>query len=255
MNPVILINSSKTMRNDTPEAVKNYPMTEPVFAPVAHSIARQLKRLSEDELRRRMKLSSHLSQQTYKLVQSYNPNAAKMAALFAFSGDIYKSLQADRFSRSEVLYANNHLRILSGLYGVLRPLDKIQSYRLEMGYSLPINDHSSMYDEWGSSLADTIPRKATIINLLSQEYAKAIIPYLENRQSVVITPLFKSIDTNGRQKNIAIHTKYARGCFARWMIRHRIESLDAIRSFEMCDYRYTKNGCQPNAPLYLKEIE
>lgn len=165
---------------------------------------------------------------------------AKPAAL-AFQGDVYIGLEADTFSDEDNAFAQEHLRILSGLYGLLRPLDLIQPYRLEMGTKLETPAGKDLYAFWKQVLTDEIDRAVAgsgspvLVNLASNEYFKAIdARALESR---VITPVFKD-EKNGRLKIISFYAKKARGLMAAWMIRQRLDDPEDLKNFNVAGYAY-----------------
>lgn len=243
---LILIHSSKTMQEMEDSTGT---LTAPLFEARAHRLAEKLKNLDKEELAHYMKLSPRMAAKTYQLVQSYQENQAKTAACDAFIGDVYSGLQAARWDNATRQYAQSHLRILSGLYGVLKPLDRIQPYRLEMGYRLPLGRSKNMYQYWGEDIANALPSDADIVNLLSQEYAKAVIPFIKDR--VVITPRFYTQNDKGEPKQVAVHSKIARGAFANWLISTRITSPQDFSNFEKLGYQYDPLSSSELQPTYI----
>lgn len=176
-------------------------------------------------------------------------------AILAFKGDVYLGMEVERFSARDFTEAQKSLRILSGLYGVLRPLDLIHPYRLEMGTVLATRRGRNLYEFWGDRITDVLradlderpPR--VLVNLASQEYFAAVRP---NRLDArIVTPTF--LDTkNGTAKTISFFAKRARGAMAAWMIRNRIKSVRALESFDGLGYRYDAERSGPDRPVFLR---
>ena len=233
---VTLLHSSKTQK-----ALESRPKdgTSPMLLESAMSINAVLMRLSVAEIENLMHLSPSLAETTYKTIHSWSTQKSTgSTAIDIFKGDIYSGLQAQSFSADDRIYAEGHLRILSALYGILKPLDIIHPYRLEMGYKICVDEFKNLYQFWGHRIADTLDPKADIVNLTSQEYATAILPYLKNQ--TVISPLFltKKAGSNDYVQ-VAVHSKIARGAFANWMIKQRVENVDDIRAFNKLGYTFS----------------
>ena len=235
---------------------KKLDFTE-MAAPITHSqpdflersavLVEQAKKLSQVELARLMKLSDKLTDLNFQRFKAFSPpftkSNAKQAAL-AFNGDTYVGLDATSLSEDDLVYAQDHLRILSGLYGMLRPLDLIQPYRLEMGSRLRNPKGADLYEFWGDDLACAIDRivathkEPVVINLASNEYFKATRP--NTMQKRVITPVFKEV-RDGVGKVLGIFAKRARGCMARYIIKNRIEKSENLKHFTSNGYAYQEN--------------
>jgi cytoplasmic iron level regulating protein YaaA (DUF328/UPF0246 family) len=198
-----------------------------------------------------MQLSAVKAAETYRLLQSWTPvHSQQQPAIDAFLGDIYSGLQVQSFNDSDRAYANQHLLILSGLYGGLRALDSIHPYRLEMGYKLPKGDYEKLYEFWGGSIADLIPADAEIINLSAVEYTKAVLPFC--RTSTIITPKFLTISPKTAEPTfVTVHAKIARGAFANWLIRDRIDSIHTLPRFDSLGYKYDDARSTPESPVFV----
>ena len=186
-----------------------------------------------------MKISEELAVLNQKRFQAFSDQPeeykTKQAAL-AFAGDTYTGLDAGNLSSQELDYAQDHLRILSGLYGVLRPLDRIQPYRLEMGRKIETDLGSSLYSYWGDRIGAELDliSNGVIINLASNEYFKATG---KNMKSKIITPSFKE-ERDGTLKMIGFFAKKARGSMARFMIQNNIKNSDELKDFNIDGYSY-----------------
>jgi cytoplasmic iron level regulating protein YaaA (DUF328/UPF0246 family) len=162
----------------------------------------------------------------------------------------YSGLRASALSKDDRDYAQQTLRILSGLYGILRPYDGVCPYRLEMGYKLPSQPFSNLYAYWGSSIAETFPKEGLIVNLSAVEYTRAVMPYLD--VSRVVAPRFLTIHSKtGEPSQVIVHTKIARGAFARWLIVSRITSLNEMVQFNDLNYDYNAALSTPSEPVFV----
>lgn len=230
----ILLHSSKTMR---PAESVSAPHQRPALLAEATTLASHLRTLKREDLQKHMHVSAAKADQTYELLQSWTDDRhMQRPAIDAFLGDIYSGLQVQSLSPDDRKYANEHLLILSGLYGGLRALDSIHPYRLEMGYRLPATEFNNLYDFWSNKIASLISADDLIINLSAVEYTKAVLPYVQNR---VITPKFLTISPKtGEPTFVTVHAKVARGAFAHWLIQQRIVSIPELQKFTELNYSY-----------------
>jgi cytoplasmic iron level regulating protein YaaA (DUF328/UPF0246 family) len=243
------MHSSKTMR---PPTSGTRPTGVPVLLDRAEELVGYLRTLSPKQLAKIMTVSADLAAKTHDQYVDWSTDPERQApAAATFVGDIYSGLRVDTFSASERRYADTHLRILSGLYGLLRPFDGISMYRLEMGYRLPASGYSNLYRFWGTSIAEHLPADGHIVNLAANEYSKAVLPHIDADR--VITPRFRTVDPASRQpKFVVVHAKIARGAFARWLITSRVtDVMEAIREFDDIGYRYDKDLSTPGEPTFV----
>lgn len=215
--------------------------TLPEFQLDANRLVRIAKKLSASELRQLMSISEDLAQLNVNRFRAFEKTStdenSKQAAL-AFTGDTYQGLQAWGFDAEQLSYAQNHLRILSGLYGLLRPLDRIQPYRLEMGSRLENKQGRTLYAYWGQRLAKALDQAsagAPVINVASNEYFKAAGE--EHLKSRVITPAFKE-ESDAGLKMVGFFAKRARGAMARYMIVNQIDQPDGLKDFDTDGYAF-----------------
>ncbi len=243
----ILLHSSKTMR---PPADFAQAYQAPALLSQAEELAGYLLTLSTDQVKACMNLSQSKAEQTHVLLKRWShEKSLQRPAIDAFLGDIYSGLQVQSFSESDRTYANERLLILSGLYGGLRPLDSIYPYRLEMGYKLPKAKYASLYSYWSDSIARLIPKADTIINLSAVEYTKAVLPHVSN---VVITPKFLTVSPKTNEPTfVTVHAKIARGAFAHWMVKHRIDAQDALSEFNELGYSYSVSLSSLEQPVFV----
>jgi cytoplasmic iron level regulating protein YaaA (DUF328/UPF0246 family) len=237
-----VISPAKTLDFETPPAIDTH--TQPLLLDQSAQLVKIARELSPDDLRELMGISAQLAELNHARFMNwkrpFKPTNAKQAIL-AFRGDVYTGLEADSFGADDFAFAQDHLRILSGLYGVLRPLDLIQPYRLEMGIKLANPRGANLYDFWGdritAALNDALAETAApvLINLASDEYFKSV-----NRKELagdLITPVFK--DRKGdAYKIISFYAKKARGMMSAFMIRERVDQPDGLKDFATGGYRY-----------------
>ncbi len=241
---LIVISPAKTLDFETPPPVRR--CTTPVFLDEAQELVNRLKKLSAKDLSKLMSVSSKIADLNYgryrKWKKPFTISNAKQA-VWAFRGDVYTGLEADSFDRKDLEFAQKHLRMLSGLYGVLRPLDLIQAYRLEMGTRFATRRGDDLYQFWGGKITDCLSRDIrrtdfpVLINLASQEYFKSVRRQALDAQ--VITPVFKE-RRNGSYKVISFVAKRARGAMSRYIVKHRLSDPADIKRFSEGGYRYSK---------------
>ena len=213
MRMIVMIHTSKTMRTTASGAKPTRP---PALLDRATELVTYLRTLSPKRLATVMALSAPLAERTHEQFAQWHADPAEQEpAVESFLGDIYSGLQVASWSAADRRYASAHLRILSGLYGVLRPFDGISPYRLEMGYRLPVI--GSLYSYWGSAVAAQLPSRGPIVNLAANEYSKVGLPFGDAAR--VVTPRFFTVDpASGEPRFVAVHAKIARGAFARWLV-------------------------------------
>ena len=224
------------------KALPNFPATQPMFLPQSQQLVDILSTKDSFDIADLMKLSiklADLNMQRYQIWHTpFTTDNAKQA-LFSFAGDVYQGLDAASLSAADIDFAQQHLRILSGLYGLLRPLDLMQPYRLEMGTKLANPKGNNLYDFWGDSLTRQLNQELsntdTLINLASNEYFKVIKPNMLNAS--IITPTFKE-NKGGIYKVVGIYAKKARGLMSRFIIQHRITQVEDLKNFAVDGYSY-----------------
>lgn len=236
-----LLSPAKKLNFDEPKTA--LAPTQPVFKADIVELAKVAKKQSADDLKRLMHISDNLAELNAERFKAFNldgkSNSAKPAAL-SFDGDVYWGLDANNMSDETLEYAQEHLRILSGLYGVLRPLDSIQAYRLEMGTKLETKRGGSLYDFWGSQIAQKLiddmaaHDDQTIVNLASNEYFKAVD--MKTLQRPVVTAKFLNVK-DGKSRALMYYAKHARGQMARWIMDNRVDRADGLKDFNLDGYK------------------
>jgi cytoplasmic iron level regulating protein YaaA (DUF328/UPF0246 family) len=210
--------------------------TEPTFQSQANDNAMQMLNYSVEELCEMLHINRDMALENWKRFRSFHDNSIRQPAAFCYDGMVYQRLAPETLSDSELRYANDHLMISSFLYGILRPLDIINKYRLEGNVILPNNNSKSMFDFWKPILTDWFINKIKaddgILIYLASDEMRNLFDWKRVKSEVkVITPTFK-VDKNGKLKTIVIYTKMCRGAMARYIIKNRITNIDELKSFE-----------------------
>jgi uncharacterized protein len=225
----------------------------PMLLEQARRLDAYLKTLSPGQLAKVMSISPGLAEKTDALIADWTADPAEPSlALDSFVGDIYSGLHANDLSPADRDYADESLRILSGLYGIIRPYDGICPYRLEMGYKLPDRPFANLYEYWGNSIAACLPDHGWIINLTAVEYSQTVTPFVDPAR--VISPKFQTLDPKtGKPSFVVVHAKIARGAFARWLIANRVEDPARLPQFDELGYQYVEDLSTPDSPAYVCE--
>ena len=253
---VILLSPAKTLDFETPSHTT--VCTQPEFLSLTKSLITGLSKLDAEEVGKLMNISPKLADLNRKRFMNWklkHDQANAKQAILAFKGDVYEGLRAWEFSKSDFTYAQKHLRVLSGLYGILKPLDLIQPYRLEMGTVYPNPKGKDLYDFWGENLANQINldlknnKSKFIINLASQEYFKAAQGAKINGQ--IISPSFLD-EKNGKYKIISFYAKKARGYMAHYLISNRVNNPLELEKFNHYGYRYSKGDSSADKPVFTR---
>ena len=237
---LLLLSPSKAL-NFTPPPIQA-PATRPELADDIALLAERTKTLRAFEVKRLMSLSDKLAELNRERFQAFDPDMTEgLQAAFAFNGDVYLGLKARELDRRALAWAQDHVRILSGLYGLLRPLDAIQPYRLEMGVRLKTRRGQSLYDFWGPRIAEALNMAAsghkdrTLVNCASQEYFGAVDRAALNLPVVACRFLEEK---DGEARVLSFFAKRARGLMARYAIDNRIERTADLRAFDAAGYRF-----------------
>jgi len=252
-----VISPAKSLDFETAPATNLY--SQPEFLQLSQQLITQLKPLSPQDLSKLMKISDKLASLNAARYQQWQPpfnlENAKQAAL-AFTGDVYTGLDAKSLDEKALEFGQQHLRILSGLYGLLRPLDLIQPYRLEMGTSLSNPAGKDLYAFWRDTLTTAINQELkkqktqVLINLASQEYFKALDH--KKLDAEVITPVFKDWK-NGQYKIISFYAKKARGLMSRYLLDQQIDQPEGLKEFDLEGYAYNSSLSEGNSWVYTRK--
>lgn len=254
---LIVISPAKTLDLESP--VPAAKATKPDFLQDAADLNEELRKLKAADLMKLQSISKDLAElnvvRNHEWALPFTRDNAR-PAIFTFSGDVYTGLQADSFSREDLEYAQRHLRILSGLYGLLRPLDLMQPYRLEMGTALQNKHGRNLYSFWKDKITQALNKalKAqqddVLINLASQEYFAAVNQ--DGLKARIITPVFRDYK-NGDYKVLSFFAKKARGVMAAWAIRNRVESVAALKSFRELGYRFSARASSDDELVFQRK--
>jgi len=254
---LILISPAKTLDFETP--AKTRTATQPVFLEDSKQLIEELQQLPPDGVSKLMSVSTKLGDLNHERFMNWHLPFTKDNAkqsMLAFKGDVYTGLDAEGFSARDFRYAQKHLRILSGLYGVLRPLDLIQPYRLEMGTKFASQRGKDLYQFWDDSITVELNKLLrglktdTVVNLASNEYFRAV--HRKELQAEVISPAFKDLK-NGKYKILSFYAKRARGQMAGWIIQNGISDADQLKKFSVAGYRYSAELSTPHEPTFIRD--
>lgn len=249
----ILISPAKSL--DFENKVETVYNTMPLFNDKAIQVNNSIKDLSAPDLSRLMTISPKLSDLNWLRNQDFQKNNSKeKQAIFAFNGDVYDGIDANTISTSNHEKLQSTLRILSGLYGILKPFDKIKPYRLEMGTKISIDGSKNLYDFWKKNVTDSILKEIKeeeiIINLASNEYFSVIDSSLIDNK--IITPQFKDFK-NGKLKIISFYAKKARGLMTRFLIDNDIQSSSDIQNFNSSGYTFSQaETADSTSPVFVR---
>lgn len=247
---IIILSPAKTL--DLSSNIKIKSCSEPYFKKYTLELASKLKNLSIDEIAGIMNISHKLSELNYERYQNFT-NSRKLPAILAFDGDVYKGLDKKNYNDSDFAYAQDHVIILSGLYGALKPLDLIAPYRLEMGTEFKnINFFiNNLYEFWNEKIQNYLNDSdhEYIINLASNEYFKSINPTKINKK--IINIIFKE-NKNNKLQIIGINSKKARGLMTNYAIKNKIKNILDLQNFDEENYKFSKNLSTKNDWIFTR---
>ncbi|PZX60346.1 hypothetical protein LV84_00622 [Algoriphagus ratkowskyi] len=249
---LILISPAKTLDYSTP----NYnASTQPDFKTDTLSLVRLMKKKSAKEIGELMHISDNLAElndQRFKTFHKDFTSENSKQALLAFKGDVYTKIDVDNYGKEDFEFAQIHLRILSGLYGLLKPLDLIQPYRLEMGIRLENKKGKNLYEFWDKKITRAINEAAqgqTVVNLASQEYFKSV--HLKTLKSPLITIEFKEYKEDS-YKIIGFFAKQARGMMSNFAIKNRVTDPEMLKTFNEGGYEYSEKMSEENNWIFVR---
>jgi len=234
-----------------------FETTDGAFPGKLSELVNYAKSLSEKDLIDKMKISSSLAQLNFDRFQKFQDKPGlnvTTQAIYSFKGDTYVGLKAENFTKDDITFAQNNLLIISGLYGILRPLDGIQPYRFEMGTKIDFNGYKSLYEFWMNSLFEFTKKrieknKNGILNLASEEYSKVL--NFNKLGCKLVTPTFKT-EKNGELKTVGILSKRARGMMANYVIKNKIKDYAKVNEFSEDGYAYCKKLSTLSRPVFIK---
>lgn len=256
---LVVVSPAKNLDFETDVPVKDY--TQPEMLSQAEKLVSRCRKLSPAELGSLMSISDKLAtlnaNRFTEFTTPFTDNNARQA-MYAFNGDVYTGLDAYSLSEDDAHYAQSHLRILSGLYGVLRPLDLMQAYRLEMGTKLDNAKGKDLYAFWGNDITSKLNEALAeqgdnvLVNLASNEYFKSVKKRLLD--GMIVTPNFKDYK-NGQYKVISFFAKKARGSMARYIIENRVSDVAGLKQFNVDGYQYSEEQSSATELVFLRNQE
>jgi cytoplasmic iron level regulating protein YaaA (DUF328/UPF0246 family) len=256
---LIVISPAKTL--DLESDYKAPAVSQPAFLTDTRKLVRIMRGYSAADLGKLMHTSeaiSTLNEERYKTWKTPFTSDNARASLFTFKGDVYTGMEAENFSAADLQYAQDHLRILSGLYGALRPLDLMQPYRLEMGTYLANERGKNLYAFWGDKLSLAIRRDLNVqgdnilVNLASNEYFSVLDKKVLGAE--IVAPVFKDY-ASGLYRVLSFFAKKARGRMASWILKNRVKDVAELPDFSLDGYKYSKAESTPEKPVFLRKAK
>lgn len=255
---LILVSPAKSLDYETKLRTRKF--SEPRFVDKSAALIDVLRTKSPDDIADLMELSQPLAELNVERYQEWEPSFDRKTsrpAILAFNGDVYIGLDTARFGERDFTEAQKRLRILSGLHGLLRPLDLIRPYRLEMGTQLQTSAGKNLYEFWGDQITDAINadlaerHATTVVNLASNEYFSAVKK--KRVEAKIVTPFFLD-EKNGDYKVISFFAKRARGAMAAWILLNRVKSARALRAFDELGYQFDPARSTANSPTFVRSV-
>ena len=254
---LIVISPAKTLDYETPATTRQ--ATQPAFLSRASELVEDARRLTPGDIQSLMGVSESIANLNHERFMNWHPEFTRQnakQALLAFKGDVYTGLAAETLDAKGLKFAQKHLRILSGLYGLLRPLDLMQPYRLEMGLRFNNRVGKNLYEFWGNDISDAVQAdlkksgSPLLINLASNEYFKSV--NAKTLDVEIITPVFKDLK-QGKYKMISFFAKKARGLMARFIIDHQLNDPEGLKEFDAEGYYFSKTLSTASELVFLRD--
>jgi len=252
-----VISPAKTLDYETPATTRQ--ATQPAFLSRASELVEDARRLTPGDIQSLMGVSESIANLNHERFMNWHPEFTRQnakQALLAFKGDVYTGLAAETLDAKGLKFAQKHLRILSGLYGLLRPLDLMQPYRLEMGLRFNNRVGKNLYEFWGNDISDAVQAdlkksgSPLLINLASNEYFKSV--NAKTLDAEIITPVFKDLK-QGKYKMISFFAKKARGLMARFIIDHQLNDPEGLKEFDAEGYYFSKTLSTASELVFLRD--
>lgn len=276
---ITIISPAKNMRKseDWKELIDEGELSCPRLYEKSNEVLAHMKEYITEEIRAIMKIKENLAQLNYCRFQRMKPISCcknskdgkespkftgKTPAIFAYDGIQYKSISPESISKDGIEFLNDHLRIISGLYGVLRPFDMIDEYRLEMQTKVKINDKANLYSFWDGSISGNISEdlggEGIVLNLASKEYSKTVEKYFDNKKSEskikLITCTFK-VEKAGKLKVESTASKKARGYMVRYIAENKIDGIEGVKTFNIDGFTYSENESTEKEIVFVKKVD
>ena len=253
---IAILSPAKTL--DYTSLTKKFDSSQHIFQDETQVLVSKLKKQSKAKLKALMKISDKLAEENATRYKEFGPKFTKKnskEAIFAFMGDAYRGFDATTLTKGQINFAQKHVRILSGLYGILKPLDLMQPYRLEMGTRLSTRKGKNLYEFWGEKITQSLNeeinshRAKTIVNLASKEYFKSIKK--KKLEVPIIDVDFKEY-RDGKLKYIQFNAKRARGLMARYIVTEKAKSVEALKGFNLEEYAFSEEESTENQLLFVR---
>ncbi len=253
---LFVLSPAKNLNEKDPAPTAQH--SQPDLLPEAEKLMQELRRLAPQDIAALMHVSDKIALLNAERNAAWHtPFTLENAkqAVYLFNGDVYEGIDAATLPEEGIAYLQQHVRLLSGLYGLLRPLDLMQPYRLEMGTAFANSRGKNLYEYWGGIITDLLKRtlaeqgERTLINLASQEYFKAVQPQSLNAR--VITPVFQD-EKNGQYKIISFYAKRARGLMVRYAADHAVSEPEALKQFDYGGYRFNAAASSENKWVFMR---
>ncbi len=276
---ITIISPAKNMRKseDWKELIDEWELSCPRLYEKSNEVLAHMKEYITEEIRAIMKIKENLAQLNYCRFQRMKPISCcknskdgkespkftgKTPAIFAYDGIQYKSISPESISKDGIEFLNDHLRIISGLYGVLRPFDMIDEYRLEMQTKVKVNDKANLYSFWDGSISGNISEdlggEGIVLNLASKEYSKTVEKYFDNKKSEskikLITCTFK-VEKAGKLKVESTASKKARGYMVRYIAENKIDDIEGVKTFNIDGFTYSENESTEKEIVFVKKVD
>lgn len=254
---ITILSPAKSLNFSFKNSMKS---SQAVFGLQAKQIMNKLRDFSPNELKQLMNISDKLALLNTSRHSEWNfpgEKSKSLAAIFAFNGEVYNGLKARELNENQMTFAQEHIRIISGLYGILKPLDEIMAYRLEMGTPLSIDQSDDLYEFWKAQIQKeiiaTIKKQSTniVLNLASKEYAKAVIPFPATKKIRVVEAQFYE-DRKTELKMVSIFAKKARGLMTRFIIENEIDDIETLKAFSSERYLYKEEHSTPDRLVFVR---
>lgn len=266
---LVVLSPAKSLDYESTPATRKF--SEPRLLDRAEELVSVMADKSPRALGKLMGISESLAELNFERFQNWERSSLAgngddfddkevRPAVLAFDGDVYVGMQTDRFNQNDFSHAQKVIRILSGLYGVLRPLDLMLPYRLEMGTKLETGRGRSLYEYWGDTITEVLnhdlaasPGQGVLVNLASNEYFKSINAGVLN--APVVTPVFLDAKGDGDYRVVSFFAKKARGAMASWIVRERVSSADELSQFDGSGYRFSPDRSLPSSPTFTRRSD
>lgn len=251
---LVFISPAKTMKINKMEAVE---CEKPLFELYNRKVLNVLKELSVSNIQSIMKVNEKIATKTYENHNNIQFDAAGSPALYTYDGIQYKAMATELFTNDDMIYANDHVRILSGLYGILKPNTSIYPYRLEMQLKLPIEKAKNLYEFWEEPIIEYLQnaesRHQVYVNLASLEYSKVIANFMKHKEVDFVTCTFK-VKKGDKLKVESTASKKARGLMVQYIIKNRIEEKEGLRKFNLDGFAYCNETSSEQEYIFIKQV-